>query len=163
MSIFENDSFDYQVLNLTSQFYSNYPDPPYTELMRKGTRPYNCLLIQTSYDYFICIPYRSYINHKYAYKFKRSIRSKIANSGLDYTKIVIIKNADYITNVDAVIDSDEYKETRDNIAYIKKDAQEYILEYIKYIRGTSTKDKQELQRAYQFSTLKYFHNELGII
>ena len=53
------DSFDYQILNLTKDFYLSYPSPPYTELISKEQRPYNCLLIQSHYDYFICIPYRS--------------------------------------------------------------------------------------------------------
>lgn len=81
---FSVDSFDYQVLNLTQQFFNDYPDPPYKEIVRKNSRPYNCLLIQSHYGYFICIPYRSHINHKFAYKFKNSARSKKAKSGLDY-------------------------------------------------------------------------------
>ncbi|NBJ94146.1 type III toxin-antitoxin system TenpIN family toxin [Parablautia muri] len=97
----KEDSFDYQVLNLTNSFYSDYPDPPYKEIVRKNSRPYNCLLVQSHYGYFICIPYRSHINHKYAFRFKKSIRSKRANSGLDYSKIVIIKKGEYIGTTDA--------------------------------------------------------------
>ena len=72
------DPFDYQVLNLTQQFYNDYPDPPFAEILRKRNRPYNCLLIQSHHGYFICIPYRSNINHKYAFRFKNSIRSQRA-------------------------------------------------------------------------------------
>ena len=159
----QEDPFDYQVLNLTQQFYDDYPNPPYREIVRKNSRPYNCLLIQSKYDYFICIPYRSHVNHKYAYKFKNSLRSRKTKSGLDYTKMVIIKNSGYIGTVDAVVDTDEYKETRDNIEYIKKDAQAYIEDYVKQMKGLSSKyDRREFQRAYGFSTLKYFHDELGI-
>lgn len=93
---FCEDSFDYQVLNLTQQFYEDYPAPPYKEIARKNNRPYNCLLIQSHYGYFICIPYRSHINHKYAYKFKNSVRSKKVKSGLDYSKIIIISDSKYI-------------------------------------------------------------------
>ena len=82
---------------------------------------------------------------------------------MDYTKIVIIKNIDYISASDAVVDTDEYKETRDNIEYIRKDSQEYIDDYIEHILGKSTKyDAREFQRVYGFSTLKYFHDELGL-
>ena len=81
----DNDAYDYQVLNLTEQFYEDYPNPPYEEIVRKDARPYNCLLIQSHYGYFICIPYRSHVNHKYAYKFKNSKRSIRNKSGLDYT------------------------------------------------------------------------------
>lgn len=158
-----NDSFDYQILNLTDQFYSDYPAKPYDELIRKNSRPYNCLLLQSHYGYFICIPYRSHINHPYAYKFKNSIRSKSTKSGLDYSKIVIISHNEYISDTNAVIDRDEYKETRDKIEYIKNDAQKYIDDYVDYLSGKLTKyDSREFERKYQYSTLKYFHKELGI-
>ncbi len=159
-----DETFDYQVLNLTAKFYNDYPDPPFTEIIRKNTRPYNCLLMQSSYGYFICIPYRSNVKHKYSYKFKYSERSKRTHSGLDYTKIVIVRNPDYIGNSDAVIDADEYRETRDNIDFIKKDAQSYIDNYVQSIRYNSREyNSKNFQRIYGFSTLKYFHKELEII
>ncbi len=158
-----NDEYDYQVLNLTEQFYNDYPNPPYKEIIRKGSRPYNCLLIQSKYNYFICIPYRSHINHKYSYRFKNSLRSQKAKSGLDYTKIVIIQNNNYLGALNAIIDSDEYKETRDNIEIIKNDAQKYIDNYVKYISSKFNDcSKREFIRIYGFSTLKYFHNELNL-
>lgn len=111
------DEFDYQVLNLTDVFFDAYPDSPYKEIARKKNRPYACLLIQSHYGYFIAIPYRSHINHKYAYRFKKSRRSQRARSGLDYSKVVIITNVDYIGAEDAIIDQDEYKETRDKTKF----------------------------------------------
>ena len=160
---YKKDSFDYQVLNLTNRFYYDYPDPPYKEIVRKNSRPYNCLLVQSHYGYFICIPYRSHINNKYAFKFKKSKRSKSTNSGLDYSKIVIIKKSVYIGNTDAIIDKDEFNETRDNIKHIKNDAQQYIDDYVNYLSGKSKKyDKKEFERIYKYSTLQYFHIELGM-
>ena len=159
----DNDEFDYQVLNLTARFYQDYPDPPYHEIIRKEARPYNCLLIQSKYEYFICIPYRSHINHSYAFKFKSSKRSKRTKSGLDYSKMVIIKDHDYITSTNAIVDEDEYKETRDNIDYIKHDAQQYINTYVNSILfNEDIHNDKQFQRAYTYSTLKYFHNELSI-
>lgn len=159
----KEDPYDYQVLNLTNKFYSDYPDPPYREIVRKNGRPYNCLLVQSHYGYFICIPYRSHINHKYAFKFKDSIRSKRTNSGLDYSKIVIIKKSEYLGSTEAIVDKDEFNETRDNIEYIKNDAQRYIDNYVNYLMGKTTKyDKKEFERVYRYSTLQYFHNELEI-
>lgn len=159
----KDNPFDYQVLNLTNKFYVDYPNPPYNEIVRKDTRPYNCLLIQSHYDYFICIPYRSHVNHKYSYRFKRSKRSRRVKSGLDYSKVVIIKNPDYISSHDAIVDTDEYIETRDNIDYIKNDVQCYVDNYIAYMNGsTDIYDEQEFTRIYGFSTLQYFHKELNI-
>lgn len=158
-----DETYDYQVLNLNAQFYLDYPKQKYSEIIRKQTRPYNCLLIQSNYGYFICIPFRSNINHKYAYKFKNSMRSKLSNSGLDYSKIVIITNSKYLCSSNAVVDQDEYNETRDNIEYIKNDAQRYINDYVDHILGKSNKyDEKEFQRIYQYSTLQYFHKELNI-
>lgn len=160
---FTKDEFDYQVLNLTDEFYTDYPDPPYKEIVRKNNRPYNCLLVQSHYGYFICIPYRSHIRHKYSFKFRKSIRSKRTNSGLDYSKIVIINKSEYIGSIDAIVDKDEYNETRDNIEYIKNDAQQYIDDYVNYLMGKAKKyDKKEFERIYKYSTLQYFHNELGV-
>ncbi len=159
-----SDPFDYQVLNLSQQFYADYPEAQYKEILKKQNRPYNCLLIQSHYGYFICIPYRTEINHKYAYKFKNSKRSKKHKSGLDYSKMAIIQKVEYLEQFDAVIDREEYKETRDNIEYIKKDAQEYIDNYVNQILGISLKyDEKEFQRIYQYSTLQYFHKELGVL
>ena len=161
--LLNDENFDYQILNLTQQFYADYPSHLYKEIARKGERPYNCLLLQSHYEYYICIPYRSHINHKYAYKFKNSARSKRTNSGLDYSKIIIITDEIYIGTTDAVVDQDEYNETRDNIGYIRNDAQKYINDYVDYLSGRQTKyDKREFERTYKYSTLQYFHNELGI-
>ena len=56
---------DYQILRLTDLFYEAYSNPPYVELLEKRTRAYNCLLFQTHYDYFICVPFRTEITHGY--------------------------------------------------------------------------------------------------
>ena len=95
--------------------------------------------------------------------FKNSLRSKRAKSGLDYSKIVIVADSNYIGQTDAIVDKDEYNETRNNIEYIKNDAQEYVDDYVNYLSGNSTKyDKKEFERIYQYSTLQYFHKESGI-
>lgn len=159
----KEDHFDYQILNLTNQFYSDYPNPPYKEIERKNNRPYNCLLVQSHYGYFICIPYRSNISHKYAFRFKGSMRSKRTNSGLDYSKMVIVAKNEYLGDIDAIVDKDEFNETRDSIEYIKNDAQRYIDNYVNHLMGRITKyDKKAFERIYGYSTLQYFHNELGI-
>ena len=62
--------YDYDIYLLSQKFMNDYPLSKYPELMYKFGRPYNCLLIDTHYDYFICVPYRSYINHKNAFMFK---------------------------------------------------------------------------------------------
>lgn len=38
---------DYQILKLTDAFFQKYPNPPYTEILKKKGRAYNCLLFQS--------------------------------------------------------------------------------------------------------------------
>lgn len=95
--------------------------------------------------------------------FQNSVRSQRDRSGLDYSKIVIISDSKYLGATDAIVDKDEYNETRNNIEYIKNDAQRYIDDYVGYLMGTVKKtDKKKFSRIYQYSTLQYFHKELGI-
>ena len=61
---------DYQILKLTASFYNAYPNASCKEILKKRQWAYNCLLFQTHYNYFICIPYRTEISHPYAFHFK---------------------------------------------------------------------------------------------
>jgi protein AbiQ len=154
--------FSYQICQLTSIFYNNYPNPPYKEILEKDSRAYNCLLLPTHCDYYICVPYRTEIHHKYAYKFKSSQRSRLHNSGLDYTKIVIIQDTSCFNTVNAVIDKDEFIETINNISVIKDGAVKFVEDYIGHIEQTKLLQDKEFYRRYRFSPLKYFHKELNI-
>lgn len=153
---------DYQILKLTDVFYREYPNALYNEILKKNNRAYNCLLFQSHYDYFICIPYRSEISHKYAFHFTNTTRSKEHKSGLDYSKIVIITKTDYIDSVDAIIDKDEFKETMVNLKQIKKEALDFVEDYVLHMKGIKMLHEREFERRYGFSSLKYFHRELGI-
>lgn len=155
--------YDYQVLRLTEKFFENYPLVKYPEMMGKKKRGYSCLLIETYYEFFICIPYRTEIRHKYAYHFKKSKRSKEHRSGLDFTKMIIIKKDEYIDSKEAEIDADEYAETRKNIYMIVKGALAFLEDYISHCSGEKLLNQREYDRRYKFSSLKYFHEELGII
>ena len=153
---------DYQILKLTDFFYDAYPNPSYKEILKKRQRAYNCLLFQTHYNYFICIPYRTEIRHSYAFHFKTTERARIHKSGLDYSKIVIIDKTQYIDSVDAIIDKDEFNETMVNLEKIKKEALDFVEDYVAHMRGVKRLHKREFDRRYSFSPLKYFHKELGI-
>lgn len=154
---------DYQILRLTDEFYSAYANPPYKEIMKKQGRAYNCLLFQTHYDYFICIPYRTEISHANAYHFKTSIRSRKHKSGLDYSKIIIVSNTAYLDNKNAIIDKDEFNETIRYLEKIKTGALKYVEDYIMHLNGERVLHSAEFKRRYQFSTLQYFHKELKVI
>ncbi len=159
MTLPEND---YQILKLLPSFYAQYPNPPYVELMKKESRRYTCLLFQSHYDYFICIPFRSNVNHPYAYHFRKSARSRHSHSALDYTKIVILNNTLHLDKVPGYVDKDEYLETLRNIERIKEEALEYVETYVNQSNGQSIIHPKEFTRRYSKSSLQYFHNELGI-
>lgn len=155
MNLPEND---YQILKLTTRFYEEHPDPPYHEILKKNQRAYNCLLFQSHYDYYICVPYRSEISHPYSFKFKKTQRSKSHRSGLDYTKIVIITKSEYIDTKDALIDKDEFKETIKYLDRIKEEAMTFVEEYVQHVSGSRKNGSAGIQKkiyifaAYLFSS-----------
>jgi len=153
---------DFQILKLTDEFYNNYPNPPYIEILEKRRRAYSCIIFQTHYDFFIAIPYRTEISHTYSYRFKTSARSRKHKSGLDYTKIVILGKTAYLDNKEAMIDRDEYKETIRNISRIKREALMFVERYMAHMNGTKKLHFKEFSRRYSYSPLKYFHKEMGI-
>lgn len=132
--------------------------------MLKDKRPYGCLLIKTHNDYYICVPFRSHIHHKNAFLFKNTERSKNDSSGLDYSKTVLIRPEDYDKYLieNAVVDTDEYKAVRMNIYKIEKQISKYIEGYVKAVSDFENADKKSFERKYKYSTLKYFHDILGI-
>ena len=155
-------NYDVQLYKLMNKFYEAYPQENYPELLMKPNRVYNCILFEFN-EYFVCVPYRTEINHKYAYKFKRTERSKVHKSGLDFTKIVIVLNLDYIDSISAaIVDADEFKETREHIGVIQSRVCAYISDYIDYLNGYPNISKEEFNRRYKYSTLKYFHGEMGL-
>ena len=80
---------DYAVYSLSDRFYEKYPNPPYKELLKKKERGYACLLIQSHYGYFICIPYRTEISHKYAYHFRNRLVRKNIDQDLIILKLLL--------------------------------------------------------------------------
>ena len=58
------DKFDYQVYKLSKSFFAQFIGKKDSEILLKEQRPYNCLLIETKWEYFICIPYRTEIRHQ---------------------------------------------------------------------------------------------------
>jgi hypothetical protein len=81
---------------------------------------------------------------------------------LDYKKIVIIKDASFLDEGTAVVDSDEYKAVMNNLSEIVSGALSYVDNYVSHINGTKRLHEREFARRYSFSTLPYFHDILGL-
>ncbi|MCD8012440.1 MAG: hypothetical protein LUG99_04590 [Lachnospiraceae bacterium] len=155
--------FDSGLYLLSSKFITDYPASTYPELMHKQGRPYTCLLIDSHEDYFICVPFRSDIRHKNSFLFAGTKRSRRTSSGLDYSKIVIIKNSEYIdSSTPAIVDQDEYNEMVKNLPTIVLEANDYVNTYIGHVTGKGQIHPREFSRKYQFSTLPYFHDVMKI-
>ena len=154
--------YDFQILKLTDHFYNAYPRSCYPEILQKGKRAYNCIVFEMSSEYFLCIPYRTEITHRYAYHFRNSSRSIQHKSGLDYAKMVIVKNMKYLDSTQAIVDTDEYIETVTNMDKIKDEVLDFLEVYVKHVKGDVVLHASEYRRRYQYSPLQYFHLELGL-
>lgn len=149
-------NFIHDIKMLSHEFYNDYDINNFPEILRKEKRNYNIAIFDGYGDYFICVPFRSNINHKYAYRFKTSNRSKQHKSGLDYQKMIIINKNVYIDASNGIIDRDEYNEYIANIETINNNALNFLKDYIDYKHGTQNISKREFERRYRFSPLQYF-------
>lgn len=147
--------YSHYLTKLSEQFYSDFPKDKFPEILEKQTRSYNCVVCQIDVNLFICIPYRSNINHKNSYIFKNSSRGN--KSGLDYTKLVVFKDKKYLDKTnEAIINKNEYKETIRNIDKIVKEVFEYIHVFLKHHKGIEKLHIRKYTRNYGYSTLPYF-------
>ena len=142
---------------LTEKFYKFYNFESYPEVLQNEDRPYIVWLIKIEKNTF-GIPFRTNIGHKNCYKFKKSKRETQKSTGLDFSKAVILNNEAYI-GADANIDNYEYSELDSKKDHIFKRFEKYVKNYIKYIKNNN---KMLLDWKYKYSTLMYFHDELGL-
>lgn len=154
--------YDSEVRKLSEDFYADYPENLYPEILRKDERPYTCLLIDVHEDYLICLPFRTMMNHPQGFRFLKSKRASQFHSGLDYSKLALITDPSYIDQRPAVVDNDEFKIVVDNLDKIVGEVIQYIDDYAAHISGTRPLHPREYARRYQFSTLPYFHGILGL-
>jgi protein AbiQ len=147
----------YKINYLSQDFFIKYNSVSYPEIENKVNRPYMVLLVKIDSNTF-AIPFRTNVKHKACYCFKNTSRDTSSNTGLDYSKAVIVNEAKYIGNP-AFIDSKEFIELNSKYHFIIKQFTAYVNGYKKYVAGQLNKFDS---RKYKFSTLQYFHSELGI-
>ena len=147
----------YALNYLSNEFYNDYPACDFPEIEHKVARPYMVLLIKIENNTY-AIPFRTNIRHRYCYKFKHSNRESQSVTGLDYTKAVIVNDSKYIGGK-ANIDNKEFVELNNKYYFIISQFKKYVIGYTEYTTGKLNKYEQ---RKYRFSTLKYFHKELGL-
>lgn len=152
-----NKNKSYKINYLTQRFYEIYNSINYPEIEYKPDRPYMVMLIKIDNNTF-AVPFRTRITHRHSYKFKNTSRQTDKATGLDFTKAVIVNDSDYIGE-SARVDDEEYTELDINHYIIIKRFKKYVSEYIKFKKGLLP---PQLGGNYRYTTLKYFHKELGI-
>jgi hypothetical protein len=142
---------------LSSVFYQNYKDC--TEILSKGeTRPYIILIIEVENNKF-AIPIRTNL-HKTKDCYETNPKT---NSGLDYTKAVVISRNDYIDSTKyPEIEHKEYnyikfKEREIKIAFTK-----FVSDYKKDVIRHKRNQSIPANPRFQYCTLQYFNKELEI-
>lgn len=104
------------------------------------------------------VPFRTNVSHNNCYKFKTSTRPTDTVTGIDYTKAVIVNDNCYIGKP-ARINDKEYIELNNNYRYIIKQFHKFVFDYINYAKNEKT---YYASKKFKYTTLKYFHKELGI-
>lgn len=141
---------------LSEQFYKDYDRNKFPEIEHKHNRPYVMLLIQIE-ELKVAIPFRSHISHNNA--FFTDIQNRC---GIDYTKTVILNKDSYIidsfNNNPIRLRENEYRALFGKKHKIIKGVIKYIKEYKRAVKNKA----QFKSNSFKYSTLQYFHKELGI-
>lgn len=138
---------------LTQDFYDKYNETDYPEIERKLLRPYTMVDVSINGLDF-GIPLRSGIKHEYALW-----TDKENHCGLDYSKAVLIADKTYIDEKVPFIRGNEHNSLKGKEYILKKGFESYIK---KYKKALSRIDIERNKQICQYSTLQYFHKELGI-
>lgn len=107
-------------------------------------------------DITFALPLRSNLNHPHGFKTVLDRKSRTWN-GIDYTKALVVTSQDLEDEAFKTRDLGEYKKIKRNAEKIKKEFFNYVSEYIMAIKAGG-----ELDRKFAFTTLQYFHKELGL-
>lgn len=133
---------------LTSEFYKDYPNSEYPQLMAKPTRPYTHVKLDICDAHFY-IPFRSNIEHPHAF-----FTNKREKCGIDYSKAVVINDEKYIDNTQrAHIRENEFKKVKGKDYKLKRGFEEYIELYKKAKNGEEIAHREDILN---FSSLQYF-------
>lgn len=138
---------------LTRDFYEDYKHC--SEIEQKDNRPY-AMVLATINNIDFAIPLRSNIKHNHVVW-----TDKQSRCGLDLSKALVItdKNKYIDTTTQPHIRQNEFDALRGKEHFIKQKLEHYVNIYTKALRKRYLTDKALLCK---YSTLQYFHEELGI-
>jgi protein AbiQ len=157
-------NLEFEYMHLTTDFYSDYAHCE--QMMRDENRQYLHLLIKhRGNDFFI--PFRSNVNHPFAFIFSQYVPSneaKIAQKGkgIDYSKAVIINDiAKYASSSSKPIPQVQHDAISKHFSMIRNQFCKFVNNYCNDIQKGNT-SALERKRSHMW-TLQYFHKELGIL
>lgn len=150
-------TISYTLNRLSSDFFKDHNSIDFPEIENKQDRPYMVLVIKIENNTF-ALPLRTNIRHNYGYKFKNSNRDTESVSGIDYTKAVILNDQKYIGEK-AFINRSEYLEIDQYKNSIVSGFKRYLDGYIDFCKNGGN---YYSTKRYRYTTLRYFHAELGL-
>ena len=139
---------------LSQHFYTEYPPEQYPEMQRKVNRPYLVIIIEIR-DITFAVPLRHHIAHNYSF-----ITNRAERWGVDFSKAVVVSRPDFIEspNRPIMIERNEYDKIIENRKYIQSKFEKFLNKYERAILNNTPLNDPILK----YSTLQYFHNELGL-
>ena len=141
---------------LSTIFYEKFGN--FEEILDKENRPYYVLLLELD-SLTYAIPLRSHITHPYCFI---ADSSDGQNRGLDYSKSLVITESQYIESSPVTIRQNEYNVYKKQEHNIKKQFSSYVARYRKEVRRRIAKPTLPASAMCLYSSLKYFHKELGL-
>ncbi len=156
---------------LTEEYFRDNPclTEKGTEAMDKTTsRGYGVMSIVIN-GVMVGVPLRSDIKHEYScildYIYERDPRTgKMQKQarGIDFTKVVVIQDPARHLGEPCEVDRQQKKTLKKiNVGSIRVQLERYVR---RYVNASLTDCNRTLnRREYRWSTLKYFHQELGIL
>ncbi|MCL2067648.1 MAG: hypothetical protein FWG99_09315 [Treponema sp.] len=141
---------------LSAAFYRKYCQ--FDEILTKENRPYYVLLLELD-GLTYAIPLRSHITHPHCF-----IADNTAglNSGVDYSKAVVITEKQFIDSSQVTIRQNEFNIYKKREYHIRKQFSSYVAHYKKEVRRRLLNPTIPISALCRFSSLKYFHKELGL-
>jgi protein AbiQ len=142
---------------LSTAFYTQFGQCE--EILTKEDRPYYVLLLEVG-NLTYAIPLRSHITHPYCFI---ADNSSGQNKGLDYSKsVVIIDYEKYVDPAPVTIRQYEYNVYKQREYLIRKQFSSYVSLYKKEVLRRLKNPALPVSALCCFSSLKYFHRELGL-
>ena len=132
---------------LSQEFYEKYSGCK--EILQKSTRPYVCLEVCVNGLTF-AIPFRHHIPHKYAFMIE-------GESGLDYTKAVLILAESDISEEQPWIDQKSFNAIKGQERRIQKGMRDFLKIYKK---ARQYRVNPRYRYILQCSTLSYFLDQI---